>query len=100
MRKPPSTFADGGEALVQKIAKFLAAAGVAQLAQGLGLNLADAFTRDVEFLSDFLKGAGPPVYDAESKLQHFFLTRSEGVEHLFQLLAQQGEGIHRWGSRG
>ena len=69
MRKPPSAFADGGETLVQKIAKFLAAAGVAQLAQGLGLNLADAFTRDVEFLSDFLKGAGPPVYDAESKLQ-------------------------------
>ena len=39
---------------VQEIAQLLAAAGVAELAQGLGFDLADALTGDVEFLADFL----------------------------------------------
>ena len=39
---------------IQEIAQFLAAAGVAELAQGLGFDLADALTGDVEFLADFL----------------------------------------------
>ena len=50
---------------VQEVAQLLAAAGVAQLAQGLGLDLADALTRDVELLADLLKRAGAAVDDAE-----------------------------------
>ena len=43
---------------VQEIAQLLAAAGVAELAQGLRLDLADALARDVELLADLLERAG------------------------------------------
>ena len=66
--------------LIQEIPQLLGAAGVAQLAQGLGLDLADTLTGDVELLADLLQGAGAAVHDAEAQLQH-----------LLQLLAQQGE---------
>ena len=39
---------------IQEIAQLFAAAGVAELAQGLGFDLADAFTGDVELLADLL----------------------------------------------
>ena len=38
---------------------------MAQLAQRLGLDLADAFARDVELLADLLERAGTAVLDAE-----------------------------------
>ena len=43
--------------LVQKVAQLLASGRMAQLAQGLGLDLADAFARDVELLADLLRSA-------------------------------------------
>ena len=39
---------------IQEIPQLFAATGVAELAQGLGFDLADALTGDVEFLADFL----------------------------------------------
>ena len=51
---------------IQEIPQFLAAAGVAELAQGLGFDLADAFTGDVELLADLLQRAGASVLNAEA----------------------------------
>src|SRR6185312_11912017 len=41
---------------VEERAQLFGAAGVAQLAQRLGLDLADALAGDVELLADFLEG--------------------------------------------
>ena len=51
--------------LVQEILELLAAAGVAQLAQRLGLDLADALARDVELLADLLERAGTAGRDRD-----------------------------------
>ena len=56
---------------IQEIPQFLAAAGVAELAQGLGFDLADALARDVELLADLFERAGTAVLDAEAQLQDF-----------------------------
>lgn len=84
---------------IQKILELFAAARVAQLSQCFRLNLADALAGDVKFLADLLKGAGAPVNDAEAKLKHLFLPRRQGVEHLHELLLEQGEarGLRRLG---
>ena len=52
---------------VQEVLQLLAAAGVAELAQRLGLDLADALARDVELLAHFLERAGAAVLDAEAQ---------------------------------
>ena len=61
---------------------------MAQLAQRLGLDLADAFARDVELLADLLERAGTAVLDAEAELEDLLLTRGEGGEHVHELLLQ------------
>ena len=66
---------------VQKILELLAAGGVAQLAQRLRLDLADALTGDIELLADLLKRAGTAVLDAEAQLEHLLLTRGERAQH-------------------
>src|SRR5699024_7089892 len=78
-------------ASVQKVLQFLAAAGVAQFSEGLGLDLADALPGDVEFLAHFLQGAGAAVLNAEAELQHLLLPGSQGGEYVHQLLLQQGK---------
>ena len=65
---------------------------MAELAQGLGLNLTDALARDVELLAHFLEGAGAAIDDAEAQLENLLLAGGKGVQHLFKLLAQKGEG--------
>ena len=72
--------------LVQEILELLAAAGVAQLAQRLGLDLADALARDVELLADLFERTGTAVLNAEAELQDLFLARCEGGEHVDELL--------------
>ena len=52
--------------LVQEVLELLAAAGVAELAQGLGLDLADALTGDVELLAHLPPGGE----GAEAPLRH------------------------------
>ena len=78
--------------LVQEVLELLAAAGVAQLAQRLGLDLADALARDIELLADLFKCAGTAVLDTEAELQDLFLARGEGGEHIDELLLQEREG--------
>ena len=64
---------------------------MAQLAQGLGLDLADAFAGDIELLAHFLQRAGAAVLDTEAQLQHLFLPGRQRAEHIHQLLLEQGE---------
>ena len=73
---------------VQKVLQLLAPAGMAQLSEGLGLDLADALPGDVEFLADFLQRAGPSIFNAEAQFEHFFLPGGEGGQHLYQLFLQ------------
>ena len=64
---------------------------MAQLAQGLGFDLADAFAGDIELLAHFLQRAGAAVLDTEAQLQHLFLPGRQRAEHIHQLLLEQGE---------
>ena len=57
-----------GRRLVQETLQLFRAAGMAQLSEGLGLDLADALPGNVEFLAHFLQGAGAAVLDAEAEL--------------------------------
>ena len=45
---------------------------MAELAQRLGLDLADAFARHVELLSDLFEGALAAVFQAETQESTFF----------------------------
>src|SRR5690554_994219 len=63
--------------LVEEGAQRLGAAGVAQLAQRLGLDLADPLAGDVELLADLLEGVVGVHVDAEAHAQHLGLARSE-----------------------
>ena len=65
---------------------------MAQFSQGLGLDLADALTGDVELLAHLLQGAGAAVLNAEAQLEHLLLPGSQGAQHVHQLLLEQGEG--------
>ena len=65
---------------------------MAQLAQRLRLYLTDTLARDVELLADLLQRARAAVHYAEAQLQHLLLARGQRVQHLFKLLAQEGEG--------
>jgi hypothetical protein len=68
---------------------------MAELAEGLGFDLADAFARDVELLADFLERAGPTVLQPEPELQHAPFPAGQRVEHGLHLLLEQlvGRGL-------
>ena len=70
-----------------------AAQRVAQLAERLGLDLADALAGDREALADFLERVLALVTDAEAQAQNLLLLgreRAEGPLHLIrQILADQ-----------
>ena len=53
---------------VQKVLQLLGPAGVAELAEGFGFDLADALAGDVELLAHLFQGAGAAVLDAEAEL--------------------------------
>ena len=55
------------------IAQMPAARRMAQLAQGLGLDLTDPLARDVEVLADFFQRVVLAVAQAEAHLQHLTL---------------------------
>ena len=59
-----------GAPLLQVVLELAAARGVAQLAQRLGFDLADALARHVELLAHLLERAGAAVLQAEAQLQH------------------------------
>ena len=49
-----------------------------KLAESLGFDLADAFARYVEFLTDFFQGVLALAADAEAQPDHFLLFRRQG----------------------
>ena len=59
---------------------------MAQFAQRLGFNLADAFAGDRELLADFFERVLAAVFQAEAHLDDFFFTRGERLQHLRGLL--------------
>jgi hypothetical protein len=75
--------------LLQVVLQFLAAAGVAELAQSFGLYLADAFAGDVELPADLFEGAAAAVFEAEAEDQNLLLTRSQGGDDLLNLLLEE-----------
>ena len=82
----------GAAFLVQKVAQLLASGRMAQLAQGLGLDLADAFARDVELLADLLERVRLAVGQTEAHPQHLLLARGQRGQNLLKLLTQQRVG--------
>src|SRR5438128_7368566 len=61
---------------------------VAQLAQRLGLDLADPLARHREVLADLLEGVLAAFADAEAHLDHLLLARRQRLEDRFRLFAQ------------
>ena len=74
---------------------------MAQLAQRLGLDLADAFTGHVELLADLFQRVVGTHLDAEAHAQHLGLARGERVQHFLDDLAhgimQRGVGRRQRG---
>src|SRR3990172_11192840 len=64
---------------------------MAQLAQGLGLDLPDALARDPELASDLFQGPRPAVVEPEAQLQNLALTRTQRLQHTLQLLLEHRE---------
>src|SRR6202008_1533534 len=64
-----------GSLLIQEAPHLPRAGRVLQLAQRLGLDLADALAGDAELLTDFLQRMVGVHADAEAHAQHAFLAR-------------------------
>src|SRR5205814_6546547 len=79
----------GSERLLQVVLELAAPGWVAQLAQRLGLDLADALTGDVEFLADLLERPGAAVFKPEPELEHPPLAAGQGIEDRLDLLLEQ-----------
>src|SRR5581483_4471799 len=71
---------------------------MAQLAQCLGFNLADALARDGKALPYFLEGMLAAVVQPEAHLDHLLLARRGGFENCFGLFFQI-DIDHRFGGR-
>src|SRR6478735_2888992 len=75
--------------LFEVVLELAASGRVAQLAQRLGLDLADPLAGDVELLADLLEGPGTPVLEAEAELEHAPLATGQRVEDGLDLLLEQ-----------
>src|SRR5262245_58831649 len=73
--------------------ELLGARRMAQLAERLRLDLADALAGDGEVLSHLLEGVLAAVGQPEAEAEDLFLPRRQRVQHLVGLLAQ-GEADH------
>src|SRR6478736_3652555 len=78
-----------GVPLFEVVLELAAAGWVAQLAQRLGLDLADPLAGDVDLLAHLLEGPGTPVLEAEAELEHASLTTGQRVEHRLDLLLEE-----------
>src|SRR5207302_6835086 len=76
------------DSVLDERAQPLRPARVAQLAQGLGFDLADALAGDLEVLAHFLERVVALLADAEAHAQDFFFARRERGQHLPRLLGQ------------
>jgi hypothetical protein len=63
--------------------KLLALAVLAQLGQGLGLNLADALARHAKFLANFFERVRAAVFQAKPHAQDLLLARRQQRQHRF-----------------
>src|SRR2546427_4774239 len=84
--------------LFDEIFQALASRRMAQLAQRLGLDLADPLAGHPELPADFLQRPGTAIIEPEAQLQHLALTRRQRLQHVLQLLLQHGER-RRFGRR-
>src|SRR6185436_18628677 len=89
--RPPAADATPGAAapLLQVVLELPAAGRVAQLAQRLGLDLADPLAGDVELLADLLERSGTPVLEAEAELEHTTFATGQRVEDSLDLLLEE-----------
>src|SRR6185437_13319984 len=78
--------------------ELLRAARVAELAERLRLDLADALAGHLEVLADLLEGVVALLADAEAHAEHLLLARRQGLEHLPRLLGEVHVD-HRLGRR-
>ena len=62
---------------------------MAELAQRLGFDLADALARHIEFLADLFERMRLSVDQTEAHAKHLLFARGKRREHFFKLLAQQ-----------
>src|SRR5262245_1314579 len=83
--------------LIQKAHQLLAAAGLLELHHGFGFDLADAFPRDLEDVSDFFQRVAVAVAQAVPQLDDLPLAVTEGLEHLVDAVSQHL--LRRAGSR-
>src|SRR5688500_10836053 len=83
---PPSGTRSKTDRLLEVVLELAAAARMPQLAEGLGLDLADPLARDVEVAPDLLESAGSPVLEPEAELQDASLTRRQRVQAILHLL--------------
>src|SRR5919108_4217660 len=75
----------GSVSRFEKAPQFLRARWVAELAERLGLDLADALARDREILTDLLQRMLAAVGQTEAEAQHLLLAGGEGVQYLVRL---------------
>src|SRR5690242_18343184 len=71
--------------------------GGAELAQGLGFDLADALAGNVEFLTDFFEGVLALAADTEAEADNLLFLGREGLQDIGGFVADVGidDGVHR-----
>src|SRR3990172_1297219 len=75
--------------LLKVVPEHPAAARVAQPAERLALNLANALARQAELAANLFERIGAPVDQAVAQAQNARLARAERAEHFFDLLVHQ-----------
>ena len=65
---------------------------MAKLSERLGFDLTDTLTRNVEFLADFLKGAGTAVIQTEPQAKDLLFSLCQRAQHFNELLFQKRKG--------
>src|SRR5687767_9524237 len=76
-RRPLSSMPCWIASAIQEASELAAPAWMLELAERLGLDLADTFARDRKLLADFLERVVGVHADAEAHAQHAFLARRE-----------------------
>src|SRR5262245_43711705 len=74
--------------LIEEAHQLLAAAGLLELADGFGFDLADAFPRDLEDVADFFQRVAVAVAQAVPQLDDLPLAVAQGLEHLVDTVPQ------------
>ena len=75
--------------LVEVVAQLAGSGWVAQLAQRLRLDLADAFAGHIELRSHLFQGALTPIFEAEAQTQHALLAQAERLLRGHNLLGEK-----------